>query len=209
MIIKKYYSDSPDKVHNYWIEGKRNPCGCGSNLFHYEYDGTDVSGRGVGMDVVRTKIEALNGSIEVLTEKDKGTEIKIKLPLTLAIIEALMVKLEEEIFAIPLANIVETIDIAESVLLELKKRGIRVIAEETGGNAGRTIELDLETGNLKILIRTKVILFVRYLWDTLHNKSINTMLNFNYKKLNIEFQLRSVPNLLKIRYGSINDYEIN
>ena len=39
---------------------------------------------------------------------------------------------------------------AESVLLELKKRGIRVVAEETGGNAGRTIELDLETGSLKI-----------------------------------------------------------
>ncbi len=73
---------------------------------------TDVSGRGVGMDVVRTKIEALNGSIEVLSEIDKGSEIKIKLPLTLAIIEALMVKLEEEIYAIPLANIVETIDIS-------------------------------------------------------------------------------------------------
>lgn len=73
---------------------------------------TDVSGRGVGMDVVRTKIEALNGSIEVLSEIGQGSEIKIKLPLTLAIIEALMVKLEEEIYAIPLANIVETIDIS-------------------------------------------------------------------------------------------------
>ena len=75
---------------------------------------TDVSGRGVGMDVVRTKIEALNGSIEVLTDAGLGTEIKIKLPLTLAIIEALMVKLEDEIFAIPLANIVETIDIGKA-----------------------------------------------------------------------------------------------
>ena len=44
MTTKKYYSDNPDKVHNYWIEGKRNPCGCGSNLFHYEYDGINVSG---------------------------------------------------------------------------------------------------------------------------------------------------------------------
>ena len=135
MTTKKYYSDNPDKVHNYWIEGKRNPCGCGSNLFHYEYDGTDVSGRGVGMDVVRTKIEALNGSIEVLTEKDKGTEIKIKLPLTLAIIEALMVKLEEEIFAIPLANIVETIDIAESEIKVVQSENVVVLRGEKCKNS--------------------------------------------------------------------------
>lgn len=73
---------------------------------------TDVSGRGVGMDVVKTKIEVLNGTIDVKTEIGEGTEIKIKLPLTLAIIEALMVKLENEIYAIPLANIVETIDVS-------------------------------------------------------------------------------------------------
>ena len=42
MITKKYYSDNPDKVHSYWIEGKRNPCECGSNVFHYEYDGINI-----------------------------------------------------------------------------------------------------------------------------------------------------------------------
>ena len=44
MITKKYYSDNTDKVHSYWNGGKRNPCNCGSNLYHYEYDGTNISG---------------------------------------------------------------------------------------------------------------------------------------------------------------------
>jgi two-component system chemotaxis sensor kinase CheA len=107
---------------------------------------TDVSGRGVGMDVVRTKIEALNGSIEVLTEKDKGTEIKIKLPLTLAIIEALMVKLEEEIFAIPLANIVETIDIAESEIKVVQSENVVVLRGEIVPilNLSKLLEVETE-----------------------------------------------------------------
>lgn len=91
---------------------------------------TDVSGRGVGMDVVRTKIEALNGSIEVLTDIGLGTEIKIKLPLTLAIIEALMVKLEDEIFAIPLANIVETIDISKSEIKVVQSENVILLRGE-------------------------------------------------------------------------------
>ena len=66
---------------------------------------SDVSGRGVGLDVVKTKIEALGGDIEVRTELDKGSTFIIRLPLTLAIIQALMVKLNEEKYAIPLNTI--------------------------------------------------------------------------------------------------------
>jgi len=91
---------------------------------------TDVSGRGVGMDVVRTKIEALNGSIEVLSEIGVGSEIKIKLPLTLAIIEALMVKLENEIYAIPLANIVETIDISKNEIKVVQGENVVLLRGE-------------------------------------------------------------------------------
>ncbi|MGI6587760.1 MAG: chemotaxis protein CheA [Peptococcia bacterium] len=69
---------------------------------------TNVSGRGVGLDVVKSKIVALSGQIFVETKKGQGSRFLIKLPLTLAIIQALLVKVQEEVFAIPLANIDET-----------------------------------------------------------------------------------------------------
>jgi len=72
---------------------------------------TNVSGRGVGLDVVKNKIVALNGQVSVETKKGQGTRFLIKLPLTLAIIQALLVKVQEEIFAIPLVNIDETTDL--------------------------------------------------------------------------------------------------
>jgi two-component system chemotaxis sensor kinase CheA len=72
---------------------------------------TDVSGRGVGMDVVRSKIESLGGLIDVETKIDQGSKFKIRLPLTLAIIQALLVKVHQEIYAIPLGNIDSTINI--------------------------------------------------------------------------------------------------
>lgn len=70
---------------------------------------TDVSGRGVGLDVVKTKIEALGGNIEIKTQLGKGSTFTIRLPLTLAIIQALMVKLGQEKYAIPL-NTIQTIE---------------------------------------------------------------------------------------------------
>jgi len=66
---------------------------------------TDVSGRGVGLDVVKTKIEGLGGNIECRTEEGEGSSFIIRLPLTLAIIQALMVELGKEKYAIPLGNI--------------------------------------------------------------------------------------------------------
>ena len=70
---------------------------------------SDVSGRGVGLDVVKTKIETLGGSIETKTVLSKGSNFIIRLPLTLAIIQALMVELGSEKYAIPLGSI-ETIE---------------------------------------------------------------------------------------------------
>lgn len=68
---------------------------------------SDVSGRGVGMDVVKTRIVQLNGSVEIDSKKGKGSLIIIKVPLTLAIMPTLMVVLEEQIFALPLASVNE------------------------------------------------------------------------------------------------------
>lgn len=72
---------------------------------------TNVSGRGVGMDVVKTNIEKLNGIIDIDSEKGKGTTIKLKIPLTLAIIQSLLVNVQEELFAIPLSSVLETVRI--------------------------------------------------------------------------------------------------
>jgi two-component system chemotaxis sensor kinase CheA len=66
---------------------------------------TDVSGRGVGLDVVKNKIEGLGGDVEVSTKLGEGTTFIVRLPLTLAIIQALMVKLGDEKYAISLASI--------------------------------------------------------------------------------------------------------
>jgi two-component system chemotaxis sensor kinase CheA len=71
---------------------------------------SDVSGRGVGMDVVRTKINSLNGSIEIESGKGKGTRMLIRVPLTLAIMPALMVIVDKQIFALPLASVAEILD---------------------------------------------------------------------------------------------------
>ena len=70
---------------------------------------TDVSGRGVGMDVVRTNIEKLGGSVEIESELHKGTTIRIVLPLTLAIIPSLIVSFGKQFFAIPQVNILELV----------------------------------------------------------------------------------------------------
>ena len=72
---------------------------------------SDISGRGVGMDVVKTRINQMNGSVEIDSVKGKGSKITIKVPLTLAIMPTLMVKLEGQAFALPLANVVEILDL--------------------------------------------------------------------------------------------------
>ncbi|NJD36819.1 MAG: chemotaxis protein CheA [Geobacter sp.] len=70
---------------------------------------SDLSGRGVGMDVVKTNIKKLNGLIEIKSEKGLGSEFILRLPLTLAIIQSLLVEVEGEIYSIPLASVLETL----------------------------------------------------------------------------------------------------
>jgi two-component system chemotaxis sensor kinase CheA len=69
---------------------------------------TDLSGRGVGMDVVRSNLQKLNGTVELDSHLHKGTTIKLRLPLTLAILPVLLVQVGEEIYALPLRSVVET-----------------------------------------------------------------------------------------------------
>lgn len=85
---------------------------------------TDVSGRGVGMDVVKTNIEKLNGIINIESELGHGTRFRLKLPLTLAIIQALLVDVSGEIFAIPLVSVIETVRIKETEIHSFEGREV-------------------------------------------------------------------------------------
>ena len=85
---------------------------------------SDVSGRGVGLDVVKSKIESINGSIEIETQQNIGTKFIIRIPLTLAIIQALLIKLKEEIYAIPLSSITEIISLPKDNIRNVQGQDI-------------------------------------------------------------------------------------
>ncbi len=91
---------------------------------------TSVSGRGVGMDVVKTNIEKLNGIIDIESEIGKGTSLKLKIPLTLAIIQALLVGVQEEHYAIPLASVLETVRISKDEIYSVENRSVLRLRDE-------------------------------------------------------------------------------
>jgi two-component system chemotaxis sensor kinase CheA len=143
---------------------------------------TDVSGRGVGMDAVKTKIEALGGTVKVSSVPGQGSSIKLQLPLTVAIIQSLMVTIAGETYAIPLANVVrdvgikardiKTIEGKEVILLrgevlpllrlrdvldcpgeaEKKENLIVVVVERMGSNIGFVVDQLL--GQQEVIIKT-------------------------------------------------------
>ncbi|KAF5413528.1 MAG: Chemotaxis protein CheA [Candidatus Methanophagaceae archaeon] len=77
---------------------------------------TDISGRGVGFDVVESKVKSLGGSVRITSEKGRGTNVELRLPLTTAIIKALLVGVESEIYAIPLDSVREIVAVGENDL---------------------------------------------------------------------------------------------
>ncbi|MHB8780816.1 MAG: chemotaxis protein CheA [Candidatus Geothermincolia bacterium] len=94
-----------------------------------EVSGT--SGRGVGLDVVRTKVESLGGSLALWTEQGVGTTFAMKLPLTLAIIQALLISTGGETYAMPLAAVRETVTIDPYNIRSVRGREVIVLREET------------------------------------------------------------------------------
>lgn len=82
---------------------------------------TDTSGRGVGMDVVKMKIESLGGMLTFDSKLNKGSEFSLRLPLTVAIIKAMLVKVSDEIYAAPIANIAETVKVSKDKIKHIDK----------------------------------------------------------------------------------------
>jgi two-component system chemotaxis sensor kinase CheA len=110
---------------------------------------TDVSGRGVGLDVVKTNVEVMNGTVSVTSEPGKGTTFILTLPLTLAIIPALLVKTGQTTCAVPLSSIIET--------SRLEEKNIKTIS-------GR--EVTMFRNNILPLLRMSEV----FQWDTVTEK---------------------------------------
>ena len=91
---------------------------------------TNVSGRGVGMDVVKTNVEKLNGIIEIDSEKGVGTTQKLKIPLTLAIMQALLVGVQEEYYAIPLSSVLETVRVSQEEIYTVDGKSVLRLRDE-------------------------------------------------------------------------------
>ena len=85
---------------------------------------TDISGRGVGMDVVRTNVEKLKGIIDITSTAGVGTTVSIKLPLTLAILQGLLVTSEEETYVIPLVSVLETLRVSAEEISSVNRRPV-------------------------------------------------------------------------------------
>lgn len=108
---------------------------------------TDLSGRGVGMDVVKSKIESLNGNISIETKKNVGTKVIISLPLTLAIIQALLVGIGGEQYAIPLSSIDETTFILPEQIKTVKNQEVMLLRGTVLPLLRLDRLLDIPTGN--------------------------------------------------------------
>ncbi|MCB2297209.1 chemotaxis protein CheA [Clostridium tagluense] len=108
---------------------------------------TDISGRGVGMDVVKTKIAALGGTVDAISEIDKGTSFIIRLPLTLQIIQALLIKIGDETMAISLGYIDRVIDYNEELIKKTNNKEVIVYNDSVIPLVRVSKKLQIETSN--------------------------------------------------------------
>ncbi len=90
----------------------------------------EISGRGVGVDVAKTKVEAMGGTFRIQSRKGMGTTFLLRFPLTLAIINVLLVRCNGEVFAMPVVNIVETIDMVPSEKRRIQQQDAFILREE-------------------------------------------------------------------------------
>jgi two-component system chemotaxis sensor kinase CheA len=114
---------------------------------------TDISGRGVGMDVVKTNIKNLKGSVHIQSEVGKGTKLTLTLPLTLAIIDALMVQVAGDTFAIPLDAVSETTKIEVEKLSDINNRKAVTLRGEVLGivELAELLDLPQDSGEREVL----------------------------------------------------------
>jgi two-component system chemotaxis sensor kinase CheA len=90
---------------------------------------TDISGRGVGIDVVMTRVRALGGAVEFRSEQGRGTSITLRLPLTLAIVRALLARVRDEVYAVPMVHVSETLELAPRAIRYVQGREVMLVRD--------------------------------------------------------------------------------
>ena len=88
---------------------------------------SDLSGRGVGMDVVRSAVEKINGTVAVESEVGKGTTIRISMPLSMAVTQVMVIESDGQLFGVPMDNVVETVRVSRSELHAMKQSIMTVL----------------------------------------------------------------------------------
>jgi two-component system chemotaxis sensor kinase CheA len=91
---------------------------------------TDLSGRGVGIDVVMNRVRAMGGAVEIRSTPGKGTTVTVRLPLTLAIVRALLARVHDEVYAVPMAHVNETVELDPRSVKRVQGREVMVLRED-------------------------------------------------------------------------------
>ena len=91
---------------------------------------TDMSGRGVGIDAVQTRVRTLGGSVEIRSVPGQGTSVTVRLPLTLAIVRSLLARVGDETYALPMTHVNETVELQPSTLRTVKGREVLVLRDD-------------------------------------------------------------------------------
>jgi two-component system chemotaxis sensor kinase CheA len=91
---------------------------------------TSISGRGVGVDAVQTRVRSLGGTVDIKTAPGEGTTVTVRLPLTLAIVRALLAKVGDETYALPMTHVNETVELESALLRTVKGREVLVLRDD-------------------------------------------------------------------------------
>jgi len=91
---------------------------------------TDISGRGVGMDAVMNRVRSMGGAVEIRSREGEGTTVTVRLPLTLAIVRALLARVRDEVYAVPMAHVNETVELAPQALRRVRGREVMTMRDE-------------------------------------------------------------------------------
>jgi len=91
---------------------------------------TDISGRGVGIDAVQTRVRALGGLVEIRSVPKQGTTVTVRLPLTLAIVRALLARVGDELYALPMTHVNETVELKSAQLRRVKGKEVLVLRDD-------------------------------------------------------------------------------
>ncbi|MBK5188034.1 MAG: chemotaxis protein CheA [Gemmatimonadaceae bacterium] len=91
---------------------------------------TEISGRGVGIDVVLTRVRALGGSVAIESRTDHGTTVTLRLPVTLAIVRALLARVDGEMYALPMTHVRETVELRQTARRRVQGRDVMLLRDE-------------------------------------------------------------------------------